>query len=184
MKKTEFNVGKRKIGRALLMVLAAAGLASGCKRAEAAQERGASPAREEIPARDGAPAREEIPARDASPAREPSAAALISPGPQIQRLEDGFSVVGYDGDYWFDQFLEAGGAVSDGGVIGFLAGRLELTEAGLGFATEGFGCSTLAARSPEGSALFGRNFDWEICEALVVRSDPPKGRGVMPPSPP
>ena len=195
MKKTEFNVGKRKIGRALLMVLAAAGLASGCKRAEAAQERGASPAREEIPARDGAPAREEIPARDGAPAREeipardaspahdgaparePSAAALISPGPQIQRLEDGFSVVGYDGDYWFDQFLEAGGAVSDGGVIGFLAGRLELTEAGLGFATEGFGCSTLAARSPEGSALFGRNFDWESCEALVVRSDPPKGEG-------
>ena len=38
-----------------------------------------------------------------------------------------------------------------------------------------FGCSTIAVQSPQGEALFGRNFDWGSCEAMVVLSQPEGG---------
>ena len=38
-----------------------------------------------------------------------------------------------------------------------------------------FGCSTIAVKSPEGDALFGRNFDWNTCEAMVAAAYPENG---------
>ena len=38
-----------------------------------------------------------------------------------------------------------------------------------------FGCSTLTVNSPDGHQLFGRNFDWQTCNALVVTSKPSQG---------
>ena len=38
-----------------------------------------------------------------------------------------------------------------------------------------FGCSTISARTPEGDAVFGRNFDWGTCTALIVRTNPVNG---------
>ena len=35
-----------------------------------------------------------------------------------------------------------------------------------------FGCSTLSAVNQEGEVLFGRNFDWEHCETLIVSLHP------------
>lgn len=101
--------------------------------------------------------------------------AVITPGTEITELEDGLSTVRYDGDYWFDDFLSQGGAFSDAGVIAFLNGRMQLGAASPIFQTNGFGCSTLAVSSPEGEVLFGRNFDWQNCEALIVRSNPSDG---------
>ena len=46
--------------------------------------------------------------------------AAITLGCEIMKLEDGFSAVSYDGDYWFDDFLAQGGATNDAGVIDFL----------------------------------------------------------------
>ena len=95
---------------------------------------------------------------------------LISPTSEIVELENGFSAVRYDGDYGFDGFLAGGGASSDGEVVEYLASNL-LSDLNLGDLLEGiFGCSTIAVQSPEGDALFGRNFDWENCEAMVVES--------------
>ena len=102
----------------------------------------------------------------------PDSTVPIVPGTEITRLEPGLSAVRYDGDYWFDIFLEQGGASSDSGVIDFLTGRLQMGAGKPAFQTNGFGCSTLAVKSPEGEALFGRNFDWENCEAMIVRSNP------------
>lgn len=98
--------------------------------------------------------------------------AAITLGSGIMKLEDGFSAVSYDGDYWFDDFLAQGGAASDAGVIDFLTTHMMTGESRPEFQTSGFGCSTLAVKSPEGEALFGRNFDWQTCEAMVVRSRP------------
>ncbi|WP_125143405.1 linear amide C-N hydrolase [Clostridium transplantifaecale] len=100
---------------------------------------------------------------------------VITPGTEIRQLENGLSAVNYEGDYWFSQFLEQGGASSDSDVIGFITGRLQLGSADIGFGTEGFGCSTLAVKNPEGEALFGRNFDWQNCEAMIVKSAPSDG---------
>lgn len=100
---------------------------------------------------------------------------LISPTSEIVELEDGFSAVRYDGDTGFDQFLARGGASSDGEVVEYLANNL-LSDLNLGDLLGGiFGCSTIAVQSPEGDALFGRNFDWENCEAMVVESHPENG---------
>lgn len=100
---------------------------------------------------------------------------LISPTSEIVELEDGFSAVRYDGDYGFDGFLAGGGASSDGEVVEYLANNL-LSDLNLGDLLGGiFGCSTIAVQSPDGDALFGRNFDWENCEAMVVESHPENG---------
>lgn len=100
---------------------------------------------------------------------------LVSPTSEIVELEAGFSAVRYDGDYGFDDFLAQGGASSDGEVIQYLASNL-LSDLNLGDLLGGiFGCSTIAVQSPEGDALFGRNFDWETCEAMVVAAYPENG---------
>ena len=98
--------------------------------------------------------------------------AAITPGSEIMKLEDGFSAVSYDGNYWFDDFLAQGGATNDAGVIDFLTRHMMAGESRPSLRTGGFGCSTLAVKSPAGEALFGRNFDWQPCEAMVVRSRP------------
>ena len=100
---------------------------------------------------------------------------LISPTLEIVELENGFSAVRYDGDTGFDQFLAGGGASSDGEVVEYLANNL-LSDLNLGDLLGGiFGCSTIAVQSPDGDSLFGRNFDWENCEAMVVESHPENG---------
>lgn len=100
---------------------------------------------------------------------------LVSPTSEIMELENGFSAVRYDGDYGFDEFLAGGGASSDGEVVEYLANNL-LSDLNLGDLLGGiFGCSTIAVQSPEGDALFGRNFDWNTCDAMVVESHPEHG---------
>lgn len=97
---------------------------------------------------------------------------VIIPGTEIRQIENGLSAVRYDGDYWFSQFLEQGGATSDSEVVQFITGQLQLGSADIGFGTGGFGCSTLTVKNTEGETLFGRNFDWENCEAMIVQSAP------------
>lgn len=100
---------------------------------------------------------------------------IVEPTSEITQLENGLSTVRYDGDYGFDGFLSQGGASSDAGVIEFLTNNLLSGATGLNLQGNGFGCSTLAVKSPEGDALFGRNFDWENCNALVVSAKPENG---------
>lgn len=117
------------------------------------------------------------PAGEAAPPPEEAASAEdppIRPGSGILRLEDGFSAVEYEGDYGFDDFLARGGAASDGEVVAFLAEEF-LSGSGLGFLGQVFGCSTVAVATPEGNALFGRNFDWNRCDAMVVLARPENG---------
>ena len=102
-------------------------------------------------------------------------ANLIFPTSEILQLEEGLSAVRYDGDYGFDSLLAQGGASSDGEVIEYLADNL-LSGLDLGDLLGGiFGCSTIAVPSPEEDTLFGRNFDWENCEAMVVEAHPENG---------
>ena len=99
---------------------------------------------------------------------------LIPLTAEITELEDGFFAVRYEGDYGFDEFLTQGGASSDSEVVAYLSEHL-LSGFDLGFLGDVFGCSTIAATGFEGEALFGRNFDWNTCEAMVVASVPENG---------
>lgn len=93
---------------------------------------------------------------------------------EIRELENGLSAVKYEGDYAFDAFLSAGGASSDREVIGFLAENLP-SGMNIGFSQESFGCSTISVKSGDGDFLFGRNFDWNSCNAMVVAAYPENG---------
>lgn len=116
-----------------------------------------------------------IPEREApAPQPETPPAYAISLTTKIVELEPGLSAVRYDGDYGFDGFLEKGGASSDQEVVQYLAENL-VGELGLDFLGNFFGCSTITANRPDGGVLFGRNFDWNACEAMVVEAHPEKG---------
>lgn len=91
---------------------------------------------------------------------------------EITELEKGFSAVQFEGDDGFEEFLAGGGASSDGQVVKFLSSHLLADFDILGSL---FGCSTIAVDSPSGDRLFGRNFDWQTCDALVVVSKPATG---------
>ena len=67
--------------------------------------------------------------------------AAITPGSEIMKLEDGFSAVSYDGNYWFDDFLAQGGATNDAGVIDFLTRHMMAGESRPSLRTGGFGCN-------------------------------------------
>lgn len=94
---------------------------------------------------------------------------------EIMELEAGLEAVRFDGDYKFSDFLAQGGASSDREVVEFLAENL-LNGMTTGGIMDGmFGCSTLTAADAEGNVLFGRNFDWNSCNAIVVEAHPENG---------
>ena len=94
---------------------------------------------------------------------------------EIKELESGFSAVKYDGDYAFDLFLEQGGADSDQAVLRFLRDHVLGGNAGLQMGGGAFGCSTISVANADGGFFFGRNFDWNICDALVMAAYPGNG---------
>lgn len=99
----------------------------------------------------------------------------ISPDTSITKLEEDLSVVRYEGDYGFGSFLEQGGASSDEEVVEYVSSRLSSNLPELLFGGNPFGCSTLSVKSTEDGYLFGRNFDWNACNALIISSRPDEG---------
>lgn len=93
---------------------------------------------------------------------------------EIKQLENGLSAVKYEGDYGFDGFLANGGASSDEEVVRYVTSVVS-SAGGLSFGNIGFGCSTLSVKNENGGYLFGRNFDWNSCSALIVHSVPQNG---------
>ncbi len=93
----------------------------------------------------------------------------------VTELESGLSVVRLTGDYGFDDFLKQGGAKSDAEVLKYLTGTLLGETRGLSFEGAAFGCSTISVKNTEGGYYFGRNFDWNTCDALTVIYYPEKG---------
>jgi len=91
---------------------------------------------------------------------------------KITELEDGLSAVRFEGDSGFDDFLDQGGASSDGEVAEFLTG---LVAQNISIGDLLFGCSTISVPSTGGGYLFGRNFDWDACNALIIQAEPESG---------
>lgn len=93
----------------------------------------------------------------------------------IMQLEKGLSAVKYVGDCGFEEFLATGGASSDDDVVKFLSKKILLEQASLSLGEMPFGCSTISVKNENGDYLFGRNFDWNSCDALIVHSVPQSG---------
>lgn len=102
---------------------------------------------------------------------------LIHAANTVQELEPGLYAIKYAGDYGFDDFLSRGGASSDEKVaeylIEFLSGGFYTPEATV--STGEFGCSTVCTRDQSGQVVFGRNFDWALCSAMIVHTKPKQG---------
>lgn len=99
----------------------------------------------------------------------------IAPDTAITELEDGLSTVRYEGSYGFRDFLEKGGASSDEEVVEYVSSQLTSSIPKLLFGGNPFGCSTLSVKNAEGGYLFGRNFDWNTCNGLIISSRPDEG---------
>lgn len=93
----------------------------------------------------------------------------------IMQLENGLTAVKYKGDYGFEEFLAKGGASSDGDVVKYLTQNVLSGAGGISFGKMPFGCSTISVKNENGGYLFGRNFDWNNCNALIVHSVPRNG---------
>lgn len=100
---------------------------------------------------------------------------FLSPEETITELEDGLSMVAFQGNDGFEKFLAQGGASNDSEVLQFLVDNLGDNLLGLLFGANPFGCSTLQAQGEQGEILFGRNFDWNTCDALILQSTPESG---------
>ncbi len=94
---------------------------------------------------------------------------------EILLLADGLSAVRHTGDYGFDLFTERGGGSSDAEVVSFLTEYVLSGAEGLRFEGNPFGCSTLSVQNAKGDSLFGRNFDWNPCHAMIVWNVPDNG---------
>lgn len=162
----------KKAAAITLMTITAAMVMTGCGEAKKAQTgEMMSDNREE---------REEVGDSQKSQAFQKSQASqensqTVAWTSEVSKLEEGLLAVRYDGDYGFEAFLEQGGASSDGEVIRFLTQNVFLGAKDVSFETGSFGCSTLSVMGDEGGYLFGRNFDWNSCQAMVVGSKPEKG---------
>lgn len=99
----------------------------------------------------------------------------ITPTEEIQELKDGLSVVRYEGSYGFTEFLEQGGAADDVEVAEYLMENISSGGWKLLFGENPFGCSTLSVAGEDGGYLFGRNFDWNTCDGLIVSARPEEG---------
>ncbi|MCI6432679.1 MAG: linear amide C-N hydrolase [Lachnospiraceae bacterium] len=95
----------------------------------------------------------------------------------IDKLEDGLYSMEYEGDYGFDEFLADGGATSDSAVADYLVSFLShgFYKIESDVQTGEFGCSTICTRDEHGVVLFGRNYDWKECRAIIVHTVPENG---------
>lgn len=80
----------------------------------------------------------------------------------------------YDGDYGIDEFLEQGGASNDAELIEFVVQHL-MKDLPITIELPDLACSTFNATTPEGEAIFGRNFDLSYSPSMLVRTDPDDG---------
>ena len=93
----------------------------------------------------------------------------------VEELESGFSAVRFEGEDGLENFLHQGGAESDREVLQFLTETIVGSAEGLSFEGGAFGCSTISVENTEGGYYFGRNFDWNKCDAMMVASYPSDG---------
>lgn len=93
----------------------------------------------------------------------------------IEKIDDyPLYTMDYAADYGLDEFLEQGGASNDAELIDFVVSRL-LKGLPIQIELPDLACSTFNAETPEGEALFARNFDLEFSPGMMVRTTPKDG---------
>lgn len=93
----------------------------------------------------------------------------------IQKVNDyPMYTMEYSGDYGIDEFIAQGGASNDAELIEFVIQHL-MKGLPITIDLPDLACSTFNATTPEGDAIFGRNFDLSYSPSMLVRTDPEDG---------
>lgn len=79
----------------------------------------------------------------------------------------------YYGDYYFDEYVEQGGAQSPEDIDEFLRAKLTKGLPDL-LVPDSYSCSAFMAHTPDGNVLVGRNFDFDFAPAIVLKT---QGKG-------
>ncbi len=80
------------------------------------------------------------------------------------------------GGYYFDEFIENGGASSDSELIDFIVKNLTKGIIPIDLSAPDIGCSSFTGMGEDGTRYFGRNYDFSTSTAMIVRTNPGKGR--------
>lgn len=102
----------------------------------------------------------------------------IKAAASVEKLEDGLYQMTYEGDYGFETYLAQGGASSDSEMANYIISFLShgfYTPEESDIHTAAYGCSALCVEDTAGGRLMGRNYDWEKCNAMIVRTKPENG---------
>lgn len=80
------------------------------------------------------------------------------------------------GDYYFDEFLEQGGATDDQELISFITGKVTKGLIPMTIEESEIACSSFTARTEDGDYLFGRNYDFDQTNTAIVHTNPGSGK--------
>ncbi len=76
------------------------------------------------------------------------------------------------GDYYFDEYLEQGGAKSDAELINFVTGKITKGLLNMTIEESEIACSSFTAETKEGDRVFGRNYDMKKTNSCIVYTNP------------
>lgn len=80
------------------------------------------------------------------------------------------------GDYYFDKFIEEGGASNDAELIQFVVENITKGIIPITIESPDIGCSSFTAADADGNRYFGRNYDFSTSTSMIVRTNPGNGR--------
>ncbi len=81
------------------------------------------------------------------------------------------------GGYYFDQYLEDGGASSDSELISYITSKITKGLISMGLSVSDIGCSSFTCTTEDGANLFGRNYDFSKTNTCLVFTDADESLG-------
>mgnify|MGYP001625316881 FL=1 len=80
------------------------------------------------------------------------------------------------GGFYFDEYIEQGGAKSDSELITFITDHITKGLIDMGLQTSEIACSAFTAVTEDGDRVFGRNYDFSKTNTCIVYTDAGNGR--------
>ncbi len=80
------------------------------------------------------------------------------------------------GGFYFDEFLQQGGASSDNDLIGFITNSITKGIIPMQLEESEIACSAFTATTPDGDRIFARNYDFSKTNTCIVFTKPENGR--------
>lgn len=80
------------------------------------------------------------------------------------------------GDYYFDKFIEQGGASNDDELIQFVVDNITKGIVPINISSPDIGCSSFTGVDADGTRYFGRNYDFTTTTSMIVRTNPGNNR--------